>query len=637
MKIEHAFEDVEKIISSFCGDQKKIADITKIIKEYRESVSLEFKSIRELLAYEFIIPSYQRGYKWKKQQVLDLLDDIRNFSISKQASDSGTFYCLQPIIVKKTGIKKWVVIDGQQRLTTIYLILTYLDKRPEAFTLEYNTREESKTYLKGLTQESFKSSLKQESFKSIKDNIENIDIYYFQNAMAAIQYWFKKQKYLGKDCWANVFLDVFLDQTKVIWYRPKQTQSDTESDKKYFEEINIFSRINSGKIPLTSSELIRALFIHHSKKSTNDEAALLQQNKIASEWDYIEQQLRDENFWCFVSLGKPEKAAKKSYPNRIEYLFDLMVGYKEEPNLDDCYSTFRICSEKINRPVKPEPVTELWQNVKNLYYRFHEWYIDRSLYHLTGYTRLAKIGDLKIEKLLEFANEKRQSELIEGLKKEILAGLFGQLDKIEEQIDTIGYSDINKDKVRKILLLFNVVLAMENENAVFFPFTAYLKTNWDLEHIHSRTPEKNINWLKNILDYWGHTSDDASESLNNRVFQALEKGSIDQKLVDEVGQQFTQTKDKDRFDDQTIDRVGNLCLLDSSTNRSYGNAPFPVKRKTIIKRISEGQFVPQGTQNVFLKAYSSNISDMMFWTKNDAQEYQEKIIETIKSALGETK
>ncbi|HHO42693.1 MAG TPA: DUF262 domain-containing protein, partial [Epsilonproteobacteria bacterium] len=69
------------------------------------SITLQLKSISELLDKSFYIPSYQRGYRWTKQQVEDLLDDIWEFH---QNVDDG-FYCLQPIVVKENN-NKWDVI-----------------------------------------------------------------------------------------------------------------------------------------------------------------------------------------------------------------------------------------------------------------------------------------------------------------------------------------------------------------------------------------------------------------------------------------------------------------------------------------------------------------------------------------------
>ena len=121
--------------------------------------TIKLKSIYELFEYHFYISSYQRGYRWSEQQVQDLLDDLYQFT-KNRVSGSKEFYCLQPIIVKKHNWKLnnietngWEVIDGQQRLTTIRILLEYLVRKvlkegetleseygKDVYTINYETR-----------------------------------------------------------------------------------------------------------------------------------------------------------------------------------------------------------------------------------------------------------------------------------------------------------------------------------------------------------------------------------------------------------------------------------------------------------------------------------------------------------------
>ena len=101
---------------------------------------IEIKSVGDLLGMKFLIPSYQRGYRWTEKQVKDLLNDVNEFEPRKiPDSDEETWYCLQPLVVKridendsrlpKDNKTNWYeVIDGQQRLTTIFIILKLIDK-----------------------------------------------------------------------------------------------------------------------------------------------------------------------------------------------------------------------------------------------------------------------------------------------------------------------------------------------------------------------------------------------------------------------------------------------------------------------------------------------------------------------------
>ena len=126
---------------------------------------LELKTINELREMKFFIPSYQRGFRWSEKEVTDLLDDVSEFT-PKQIGDTDkkTWYCLQPIVIRMISKKQhnigdkelYEVIDGQQRLTTIYLILYYLNQlyteenREPLFELNYETRPTSHTFLKKL-------------------------------------------------------------------------------------------------------------------------------------------------------------------------------------------------------------------------------------------------------------------------------------------------------------------------------------------------------------------------------------------------------------------------------------------------------------------------------------------------------
>ena len=60
---------------------------------------LRLKSIFDLLDKNYFIPSYQRGYRWERRQIEDLLDDLYAFAKSKK--DVESFYCLQPVILKQ--------------------------------------------------------------------------------------------------------------------------------------------------------------------------------------------------------------------------------------------------------------------------------------------------------------------------------------------------------------------------------------------------------------------------------------------------------------------------------------------------------------------------------------------------------
>jgi len=196
----------------------------------------------------FFIPDYQRGYRWTVRQVEELLDDIWDFK-GKFGENKDKFYCLQPVVVKEfsdelKAEKKlqgvwYEVIDGQQRLTTIKLILNYINSKlpspSQVYDVSYQTRPGSQQYLNNINSE---------------QSSENIDNYHLYNAHDAIQKWVDSKGDIN--LFVSEFYPVILKRVKFIWYEIKYKA----------DPIEIFIRLNSGKIPLTSSELVKALFLN---------------------------------------------------------------------------------------------------------------------------------------------------------------------------------------------------------------------------------------------------------------------------------------------------------------------------------------------------------------------------------------
>ena len=558
---------------------------------------LELKLVNELRDYSFYIPKYQRGYRWTQNEILDLLNDIYEFKPKQIGDDPDkkTWYCLQPIVVKKIEKNKFEVIDGQQRLTSIYLILHYLnqylaeDFRDKLFELDYETRKNSKEFLQSL------------SSKDSNINNDVIDFYYISNAFLTIKKWFTEK---GSTFNREEFKSNFTFHTKVIWYESLEN-----------DPIAIFTRINIGKIPLTNSELIRALFLNSSNFSYDNEKLKLRQLEIASEWDTIEQSLQRDKFWYFLT------GYKKSV-NRIEFIFDLM---NDDIDREDKYSTFRFFSTKFKKGNK-EIIEEYWLEVKKRYQRFEEWYNERDLYHKICY--LVAINFIDINKLYNSSTEMTKSEFkgyLDELMKESVRNI---------SLDELQYS--GKEDVRKVLLLYNILTMLKSEkDNSYFPFNLYRSEKWDIEHItsiKSNMPEKNReDWL-NDAKIFIDTTIEGGEDLKNKVdcFSDFNNEEGFKSLYEEIINHFNYN-----IKDEDINDISNLTLLDSETNRSYKNAVFPIKRKTIIERDKQGVFIPLCTKNVFLKYFSEYPPKISFWTQEDRNNYKKDLENVLKEYLKE--
>lgn len=248
------------------------------------------KTIGELKGYKFFVPSYQRGYRWTEHEVKALLEDIYEFS-----TENGKQYCIQPIIVRERNDGSFEVVDGQQRLTTIYIFMKIAEEKTEyvPFDIEFETRKSSQNFLSGLTS------------KGIINN-ENIDYFHITTARETINKWLESQNntYIAiNDIFKRLIESVFF-----IW-----NEIPSESDT-----IDIFTKVNLGKIPLTNAELIKALLLNKDNFKSNINK---NQVEISVAWDRIEQSLQNNSFWYF--LNEEEQSG-----TRIDMIFELLANPK---------------------------------------------------------------------------------------------------------------------------------------------------------------------------------------------------------------------------------------------------------------------------------------------------------------------
>ena len=135
-----------------------------------ENEMINHKKYNELSIYNFRIPLYQRKYAWQKDEVNALLEDLHK--------NKNNEYYIGNIVVEKKENNFYDVIDGQQRLTTLYLISKIAKVDSEnLFKLHYEIRNEDDDFLKDFDNETKKA-------KADKQFIQNIEtILKFQESL----------------------------------------------------------------------------------------------------------------------------------------------------------------------------------------------------------------------------------------------------------------------------------------------------------------------------------------------------------------------------------------------------------------------------------------------------------------------
>lgn len=561
------------------------------------------KPISWLLDKKFFVPKYQRGYRWSEKQIKDLLNDIYDFCKEEHREE---FYCLQPLVVRKNG-DKWNLIDGQQRLTTIVLFVKYFNemwlgkKKLQVPELEYETRPESKNFIE-------KIEIKDSKAVSSENAETNIDFYHIAKAYETINEWVENQ---SSDFDNQKFQSVFLHHTKIIWYEVSEKE----------DEINAFIRINSGKIPLTNAELIKALFLQ-KKNFENQSEMSIHRYEMAEDWDRIEHKLQDDSFWYFLTKDMPPAYS------RIEFLFDLI--YEDETgkrkSKDEPLTTYLFFHKKSES--LEWNLTVQWNQIKAIFDTLCEWYEDFVRYHCVGYLIYA---GKRITELYKICKNKQKNKALIELKRLMLKSLPCELDSIDE----LEYGQQSSETLQKFFVLYNILYLLRNSGSSKFPFSKLKTEKWDIEHIDSQTenPLKNLKEQKEWLDYAYSDLPEELKEFESRIksYKTLQEVDIDKfdALYKDIAEKLT---DKNI---QNKNSIGNLTLLDSHTNRAYGNSLFPTKRRFIIERDKEGRFIPLCTRNVFLKYYQSGSVDLRKWTADDAEKYLKDIVETFEKFFAE--
>lgn len=570
--------------------------------QYTRSAELMRKLvISDELSGEFLIPSYQRGYRWGATEVVKLLDDINNDVIAAPASRT---YYLQPIVVMwREAEGNWELIDGQQRLTTLYLIVKYLRDSnwlPRAkvnYSLTYETRENSREYL-GTLDPSLRHS--------------NIDFHYIYSAYEAIETWFEKQP--DSEGAAINVRKALAESVYLIWYEAPEGTDNSE----------LFRRLNVGRIPLTDAELIKALVL--SKIGAGGSRSE-RQDQVAVQWDNFERELRDPELWAFITGSNTE------WPTHIDLVFRAMAGSTDGKE-QHRYWVF----EEL-RPRIENSAADFWRDVVRMHGLITGWFHDRTLYHLIGFL-IATGGRYEFERLVELADGRTNK----SFRQALIDRIRGRVGDTRSGLDELNYEK-HRDECQRLLLLMNVATVLgpidgnmvASDDGLRFSFYAHARGSWSVEHIHAQNAapltraEQWKTWLqlhRRGIDALPARTNEENADLLARIDSVIE--SIDareeklegrfRKLEDEILAAFAANGDPVIGDD--VHLLPNLALLDRGHNSALGNSVFEVKRQEILRLDRAGSYIPPCTRNIFLKYYTDDADQQIhMWGPQDREAY----------------
>ena len=560
----------------------------------------------------FNIPLYQRGYKWEPENLSKLLDDIHNFQHS-----GSKFYCLQNITIVPFG-PVFNVVDGQQRLTTLCLILSYLGKavlvkdkvRFPDNSIRSHTNALLNDYICAGRTELLESSWGEICAKD--KNFDHQDLYHMYRIWHAIQLWFKEK---DKKSTAD-FLDKLLHHTKFI----VNLVTSSESEEK------IFSNLNSKRIPLDGSDLIRALLItkvaleEGQKESDIKNIVRVNEKRVRIGWE-----LDEINHWWSrkdvreyftkiigksirsASLGQQKQFDEFSYPiNRLYLLFAYSEGSQAlDLNFIEQFSGGAL---------------KLYHAITRFHNTLIDWFTDHQTYHYIGF--LATQGanwDFKLiwdrwttcpskKEFQDFLrSEMRKSILVEGEMPVLLD------KKGAEKIN--WYSDRSSILIR-ILIMMDII-NVSREPKTFMPITTFQKSGNDIEHIFPRNPREAKEQIEYIRFLNRHV---VEEKLCGEDIEPFDLSSAEELKDDQGFQQQMSDFIKSVIRFFSINSPGNLVLLHGPLNKQLSNKPYAVKRHRVIEFMNQGNYVQPHSFRVFARYFNGEKdihAEYQHWTEQD--------------------
>jgi uncharacterized protein with ParB-like and HNH nuclease domain len=583
-------------------------------------------------AVQYYIAPYQRGYKWKSvtkdDSVCLLMKDLLD-----AAENPGGEYYLQFITTKLSEVneqKVLEVIDGQQRLTTLTLLLSVLAYKSNSGVaaisnnlLSYEVRPSVTLFFQNHIYTNIESIIYNtwEQFLKLHPGANEQDIYYLFNAAKKINEILDERKV--KIIEVETYI---LDNVKIILNNIERNINCEE----------MFSNLNDNKIELTSAELIKGLFLTKSARENTE-------NRITYK-EILEIRAVMGRQWDDLAHWSNRKEIKSFYfENSSDVLDKLLLllatadGYEGTENNEN-NAVFNFFQSRIKKG--DLTTSKYFTDLKRLKHLLNDWYHDTQIHNLMGFMFFARGRRFIVGDTLELMNLTK-SEIRSWLQTEILKLLPDDISLLEYGIDN--------GTLHNTLLALSV---FNGNNKFDFHSFSNSKMSWSLEHIFPQNPEELSNTLKEkdlkILNTLAKGKTNEFEKVRNKLSDfeesmELEKtyNSLCSKLkMKECELTLNEKKILYRIIRiEKLNNFGNMALLTKSDNSSNKNGMFDKKRQNVARRVSAGSFVPKHTYDVFSKLVSDKMTpELSAWSASDIEiheQWAKDKIQNIKNSFNE--
>lgn len=499
----------------------------------------------------FIIPNYQRGYKWavqedgKQSAVEVLMDDLINAFNNNYDS-----YFIQGVTVsEKNSII--TLIDGQQRTTTLYLLLWCLNyTNISRIVIDYEIRKDSKEYLNLLKYET--TTIK--TLTDFENEHNHQDIHLFNEAINQI---INKLSLLEerKYDFLNKFL---LEKVELLYIRDEN------------DSVKTFTMMNGNKASMLKEELIKAEILRqissNEQGSNNEDSLLLERSRYARAWDK----------WLY---WWNQNEVQKFYNVTNTPSMGLLLQFYYERELKNDEYSFQNFKKLISTKTKAKKV---FKDLRNLQKSFEDIFLDPIIHNSLALALITVKEDKNtilgyyIENfhnkklLIDYSNWR----LVGATHKEIISKDEESSKAKKEKAENVRvnlssqfvYNFFDDDAFKQLLRLnveeYNKLNAGKG---VVFDFSIWRKKS--LEHIYPKSKVYHQDTNENGKKIW-------MTGANNEI----SKSDVDKSISARNGILRTSFAEGD-----SEHCIGNLVLLYGRNNSEFGNLPFNEKKNIYFR------------------------------------------------------
>lgn len=567
------------------------------------------QSLRQIFLQDeltFIIPAYQRGYKWTKEHVRHLLNSIESKLMICQNGDQ--YFCLQNITLcdSEEGLR---VVDGQQRLITLTLILSQLKVKMKS-RIKFPTREKTEAFINNLVSNHELSEA------------DSLDEEYISEAVQTIHEWFETNQ---------LSLDLFLDKVKLI-VNIVENEATTEEQT--------FANLNGVKSELDGSDLLRAIFITRCETETETERLL------GAEFDEMNKWCKEEENRKFITkLVEVNKIIETQVDKLGSYHARITFDEKRYP-IDLIYKLFFVLNRNENEEynyiffeklLSEANCRKVLEELRLLFSALKVWMTDRTIYHFLGFLIFNTKG-YGFSQIYEWWKAGRDKFLLQ-IKSAIRKSLTTEFREDYSLTDLgnerhpwyLGHFDDDgrMGVLIHILILQDVLLCARHPEVGYLPVDYFTRMNDDVEHIACQTPNEKDS---NDRERW---------QLYIDAMKDLAVSMDDNQLREDIRALETATNAEDAMsviNKYGLNSAGNLVLLEKGLNRGYGNSVFESKREQVIEAYFQNgkhrrRYIRPYTLKVFLS--STNKGGLSRWTFEDFRNNTHRLFEETRKWIEE--